>query len=135
MKVKDFHNNEHTLYFRSAPRSDKSILHDTALCLIKEIFPTSIICEEIKLPGTKLFADIVLPHLYLMIEVQGAQHFKYAKHFHKNKVNFNHSLYRDADKIEWCNINKFDLIYLNHNETIDVWRNKLINRIKENKTQ
>lgn len=132
MKVYDLNGDEHTLYFRSAPRSNKSILHDSALKLLKELFPTSIICEEIKLPGTKLYADIVLPHLYLMIEVQGEQHFKFAKHFHKNKVAFNHSLYRDGDKIEWCNLNKFDLIYLNHHEDLDTWRHKIINRIKEN---
>lgn len=93
-------------------------LHSTALDIVKKIFPSDTILNEISLPGagnklTKtLYADILLPARKLVVEVHGEQHYKWVPHFHNTKKEFLISQMRDVRKKEWCELNGFTLIEL-----------------------
>lgn len=105
-----------------------SKLHKSCRDLLKQIYPTDPICEEVFLPGcsTKLYADFYLPVRKKLIEVQGEQHYKPTL-FSKNstdatggKIAFLRAKGRDNEKIEWAAINKLELVCLPFNE-IDKW--------------
>ena len=57
------------------------------------------------------------PHKYkikwngkIAIEVQGAHHLQFVKHFHKTRANFVRQIKRDTKKLEFCEINSIKLI-------------------------
>ena len=70
----------------------------------------SQIYEEVGILGTGLIADLFIPDLKVMIEVHGAQHYSFIKHFHKTQAGFRSSIKRDKAKREWCELN--DIIYV-----------------------
>ena len=55
----------------------------------------------------------------IAIEVQGAQHTKYVKHFHKNRYKFLDQLKRDQKKLDFCEINDIKLVEIYPNDTVD----------------
>ncbi len=111
---------------------NKSNLHLRARTLLKEVFPFTVIYEEVHIPGTKLHVDFFIPVLDVMVEVQGEQHFKFNKYFHGGygsitvgKTNFMRSQKNDRNKEAWAEINSIKLVYLRHDETLEEWRSKL----------
>ena len=60
--------------------------------------------------GTGLIADFFIPDIKVMVEIHGAQHYSFIKHFHKTKAGFIRSQKRDRLKKEWCELN--DIIYV-----------------------
>ena len=92
------------------------------------------ILEEVKLPGSTLthrkgvlFLDFLIPQIKLAIEVHGKQHYEYTPFFHKNKAEFMLAKAKDEDKIEWCEINKVDLVILKYSDTDEQWRDQIEN--------
>ena len=59
--------------------------------------------EEFPIIGTKLSLDFYNHTKKIAIEVQGAQHFKFVKHFHKTKANFLRQIRRDDKKWNFAN--------------------------------
>jgi len=105
------------------PRSE---LHLRARALIKSLWPTEPLLEEIFLPGSVgLFADFFLPKRELVIESQGEQHYKFTPHFHGDRAGFARAQRRDKNKQEWCKINRFELIELPYNESDEQWLQRL----------
>ena len=105
--------------------------HGRARELLKEIFPTEIILEELTLPGTgrsPLYADFYLNGPKLMVEVHGKQHFEYNQHYHGSIAGFMKSKARDNKKFEWCEINGIDLVILKDTDTDDRWREQINGR-------
>lgn len=96
----------------------KSSLHNKVLSIIKEIYPLQIIREEeiIKINGKRLFVDIYLPKLGLMIECDGIQHFKFNSFFHKDKWDLFHQKLRDEEKDIWCQKNNKVLVRFSYLE-------------------
>ena len=99
----------------------RSKYHIRARKLLKEIFNSYRILEEVKLPGSTslhrksvLYLDFYIPTISLAIEVHGQQHYEYSPFFHKNKADFLKSKTRDEDKIEWCDLNGIQLITLKY---------------------
>lgn len=105
--------------------------HERARELLKELFPTEIVLEELTLPGTgrsPLYADFYLSGKKMMVEVHGKQHFQYNQYYHGNVAGFMKSKARDNKKAEWCRINGIDLVILKDTDTDDKWREQLTSK-------
>ena len=94
---------------------NQSLLHQEALSLLKDLFPTQIILEEVKIPGSRLRIDIYLPLQKLAIEIQGSQHYKFNTFFHRNKLSYFQACGRDRTKKKWCSDHEIVLIDLPYN--------------------
>ena len=51
--------------------------------------------------------------------MQGDQHVKYVKHFHKNRLKYLEQLKRDQKKLDFCEMNDIVLIEIYSSDTID----------------
>ncbi len=107
----------------------RSKYHLRARNLLKEIYNSYRILEEVKLPGSTalnrksvLYLDFYIPSIMLGVEVHGQQHYEYSEFFHKSKADFLKAKARDEDKIEWCKLNNIYLIILKYSESEDEWR-------------
>lgn len=131
MKVKGLDGREHSWYLvgyqpslsDERPRSD---LHVQVRGLLKELYASHTILEEVPLPGIGLFGDFYLPQIKLMVEAHGRQHYEFVHFFHQDMVGFVKSKKRDAAKAAWCDINKITLVICSYAETKDVWKQRLI---------
>jgi len=106
----------------------KSSYHIKAKGLIKEIFPTLQLLEEVPINIKKsetLYLDFYLPLKKLCIEVHGEQHYKFTPFYHNSILDFVKAQKRDKYKQEWCDINNIKYIDLAHYENIEEWRKKL----------
>lgn len=136
-KVKDTNGRSHSWNLSgtipdASETRPRSGLHLKARALLKEMFPTDKICEEIELPGERLYADFFLPLRKFMVEVHGEQHFKYNSHFHGSIAEgglkeFLASKERDNRKKKWCEINNFTLVVLPFDKEKE-WKNIISNR-------
>lgn len=140
-KVVGFDSKEHVFNFTKNKnrkrRGNKSSYHLSARGLVKALYPTFSLYEEVTLPGSKktgrpslLFADFFLPELMLVIEVHGEQHYKYISFFHKNKMDFLIAKQRDVDKIEWCQLNGIKIVILPYNEQKQ-WKNLIQQQVSQ----
>lgn len=136
MKVIGLNGQEHYWNFiKYKPHKKCSKLHLRARKLLTKEFPCEIIYEELALPGTKterqttLFADFFIPTKYIIIEVQGEQHYKFNNFFYDNKLEFFQAQSRDRNKKEWCQINNILLIELPFNENDQQWLQRIRNRL------
>ena len=112
----------------------RSKFHVRARKLLKTIFHSYRILEEVKLPGSTeshrkgvLYLDFYIPQIMLAIEVHGQQHYEYTPFFHKNKADFATAQAKDEDKIKWCELNKIDIIVLKYSDTDEQWREQIEN--------
>jgi len=110
----------------------RSKYHLRARLLLKEIYNSYRILEEVKLPGSTalhrksvLYLDFFIPTLQKAFEVHGEQHYQYNAFFHKSKADFIKSQVRDEDKIAWCELNNIELITLKYSESEDEWRKRI----------
>jgi len=109
---------------------NKSSLHLTARSLIKEIFPTLQVLEEVPIPVRKnetLFLDFYLPLNETCIEVHGEQHYKFVQFYHQTSLGFMKHKKRDRDKKYWCEKNNIRYIELPYNEGLEDWKERLTN--------
>lgn len=113
-------------------RRKRSKYHIRARDLLKEIFHSYRILEEVKLPGSTalnrksvLYLDFYIPSIMMGIEVHGQQHYEYCEFFHKSKADFLKSKARDEDKIDWCKLNNINLVVLKYSESDDEWRQRI----------
>ena len=112
----------------------RSKFHVRARKLLKTIFHSYRILEEVKLPGSTeshrkgvLYLDFYIPQIMMAIEVHGQQHYEYTPFFHKNKADFAIAKAKDEDKISWCELNKIDIIVLKYSDTDEQWREQIEN--------
>lgn len=85
---------------------------------IKKRYPFDPILEDITIPETRLSLDFFLPQRSIAVEVQGAQHYKFNKFFHKNKNDLASQKKRDDDKKYFCEINSIKLIIISDVESL-----------------
>lgn len=118
---------------RECDDENRSTLHLEARKLLKKKFPYSTIYEEVTLTGCKgqgnslLVSDFYIPDLGIIIEVHGAQHYKYNKHFFKSEEDFKSAQKNDEIKKAWAELNEFIFIELPYNK-IKEWED-IINEI------
>lgn len=110
----------------------RSKYHIRARNLLKEIYNSYRILEEVKLPGSTalhrksvLYLDFYIPTINKAFEVHGQQHYEYCEFFHKNKADFIKGQARDEDKKIWCELNGIELITLKYSESDDEWRQRI----------
>ena len=110
----------------------RSKYHIRARNLLKEIYHSYRILEEVKLPGSTalhrksvLYLDFYIPSLQLAIEVHGEQHYNFCPFFHKTMADFLKAKARDDDKQVWCELNNIRLITLKYSETDDEWKQRI----------
>ena len=109
----------------------RSEYHLRTRALLKEIFPTCQILEEVLIPvrkGRHLYLDFFLPLHNLSIEVHGEQHYKFIPFYHGSSLGFVNSQKRDREKVEWCNINNIEVIELPFNENDNEWKRRIQDR-------
>jgi len=82
--------------------------------LLKGFWQGDNVGEEVKLPGTRLEFDFVNVTKRTIIEIQGRQHAKYVKHFHKNVFGFMGSMKRDEKKAKFAEENGLTLLCANN---------------------
>lgn len=110
-------------------RLNQSSLHKSAFALLKDIYPTIPILQEVTIPLRRsevLFLDFYIPLLKKVIEVHGEQHYKFVAHYHSNALGFIRHKKRDSDKKEWCELNGLEYIELPFNENLEQWKNRII---------
>lgn len=110
----------------------RSKYHIRARQLLKDIFHSYKILEEVKLPGSTslhrksvLYLDFYIPNIKRAFEVHGQQHYEYCEFFHKSKADFVKGLSRDEDKQIWCELNNIELTILKYSESEDEWRQRI----------
>jgi len=130
MKIIGFNNKEYQLKVKRR-KVDTSKLHVRARAIIKDFFPMNTFYEEVTLPGSRthkndtLYADFLSIQLKIIVEVHGQQHYEYNSHFHKSQAAFRSSNRRDQLKLEWAELNGFQVIEFPYNETDDEWTQRL----------
>lgn len=110
----------------------RSKYHIRARNLLKELFHSYRILEEVKLPGSTelhrksvLYLDFYIPSIKLAIEVHGQQHYEFCPFFHRSKADFLKGQARDEDKITWCELNDIRLVTFKYTESDDEWRQRI----------
>lgn len=75
--------------------------------VIRELFPFETIVKEhyVNYQGERLFFDMYLKGMGVLIECQGEQHYKYNKHFHGSIENFRGQKKRDNLKVAYLQEN------------------------------
>ena len=102
-----------------------SKLHLRARDIIKSIYPTVILLEEVPIKIDKLctlYLDFYLPLYKIAIEVNGAQHYKYIKYYHYHPSSFLKQQQNYTNKQEWCELNNIRLITLSYENKDVEWR-------------
>ena len=112
----------------TASTSRKSTPHKKVLKLLKEVYPTTHLLEEVQIEVKKhkyLYPDFYIPLYKIAIEIDGSQHKEYNQFFHKNQYKFVQSQINDSLKQMWCDLNNITLIRLTDDEKEEEWKNKL----------
>ena len=108
---------------QARPRSE---LHLTARTLLKELYISFPLLEEVYIPGPdKMYLDFFIPNAKIGVEVHGEQHFKFVPYFHKTKAGWLYAQMRDRDKAEWCELNEIELIVFRFDSSEEDWRQQI----------
>ncbi len=70
------------------------------------------VCNRKAIKEMPVRPDIYFMEKGLIIEVDGAQHFRYIKHFHKNEGVFKGQKERDRKLNEWCISNRISILHI-----------------------
>lgn len=132
MKVIGLDGRSHSLYLvgyqpKESDERPRSDLHLQVRALLRELFPSDRLCEEVPLPGSGgLFADFFLPQRKLIVEAHGRQHYQFVPFFHEDVMGFLNSKKRDNNKAEWCRINSIGLAICSYKESKDEWKEHVL---------
>lgn len=106
-----------------------SELHKQARKIIYELFPTTMILEEVPVKltakGNTVYFDYYLPQIDMAIEVHGKQHYFFSTLFHADRQAFIKQQKTDRDKATFCELNRITFIELPYNEEIEQWTQKI----------
>jgi len=103
----------------------RSKLHLKARSLLKEIYPTVQILEEVPFRlrrGQSGFLDFYINTIKTVIEVHGSQHYKFNSLYHNGIQDFVNQKKRDSALVEWCELNNLNFIELPFDEGIKEWK-------------
>jgi len=97
-------------------KKSRSKLQKKVKDFLKPYWKNHICYEEFPVYGTRMSVDLLNATRKIAIEVNGEQHEKYNKFFHKNRLNYFYSIKRDFEKRKWLERNGYDLIEINYDE-------------------
>lgn len=109
-------------------RQKRSSYHIKARKLIKDIFPTLQILEEVSVrlrQRDTAYLDFYVPVQKLAVEVHGEQHYNFISFYHQTTMGFLLHQKRDREKQRWCELNDITLIELPFDKQ-EEWRNMLL---------
>ena len=98
-----------------------SVIANKVYETIRKLFPYNIVLVEwhVNYKGQRLFFDVFIKDLGVLIEIQGRQHFEFVKHFHRSMEGFIEQKKRDNLKLEFIEENeKLSLARFNYDESI-----------------
>ena len=99
------------IYLINWEKNSRSKLQTKVKDFLKVFWDGDVVFEEFPVVGTRLTIDFYNATKNIAIEVQGNQHTKYNKFFHKgNKMNYLDQLKRDDEKLSFCNLNNIKLL-------------------------
>jgi hypothetical protein len=99
------------IYLINWEKHSRSKLQSKVKDFLKVFWDGDVVFEEFPVVGTRLTIDFYNATKNIAIEVQGNQHTKYNKFFHKgNKMNYLDQLKRDDEKLSFCNLNNIKLL-------------------------
>ena len=113
---------------RSNEQRPRSKLHLAARTLLRTLYPTLQISEEVSVSlrrNKKVFLDFYINTIKTVIEVHGPQHYKFNTLYHTSAQDFLNQKKRDSDLHDWCNLNNLNYIELPFNEGQDQWYQRL----------
>ncbi len=137
MKVTGLNGREYNLNLskydvKANDKKKRSKHHIRARKIIKEVYHSYRVLEEVKLPGSTsthkrsvLYLDFFIPNIKKAFEVHGRQHYEHIPFFHNTKADFLLARARDEDKAEWCELNNIELIELKYSGSDDDWRQSI----------
>lgn len=136
MKVKDLDFKEYKLTLggytvQANETRPRSTYHLTARKILKSLFPTAQILEEVPINlrwNQKVHIDFLINQFKIVVEVHGQQHYKFTPMFHASAQDFIKQKKRDSDLKEWCAINNFTYIELKYDESPEEWIKKINTR-------
>ena len=76
---------------------------------LRPYWKNDIVFEESRVVGSRLTLDFYNANKKIAVEVQGAQHTKYVKFFHKTRLKYRDQLKRDEKKLDFCKANNIKL--------------------------
>ncbi|HIL26276.1 MAG TPA: hypothetical protein EYG21_02625 [Nitrospinaceae bacterium] len=107
------------IYLINWEKNSRSKLQSKVKDFLKVFWDGDVVFEEFPVVGTRLTIDFYNATKNIAIEVQGNQHTKYNKFFHKgNKMNYLDQLKRDDEKLAFCDLNNIKLLEV-HEGQID----------------
>ena len=86
---------------------------------LKKYWDQNVVFEEFPVIGTRLTLDFYNANKKVAVEVQGRQHVKYIKFFHKSRIDYINQLKRDEQKEKFCELNDIVLVNIYENDIID----------------
>ena len=106
-------------YLINWEEGSRSKLQGKVKKFLKVFWDGDVVFEEFPVVGSRLTLDFYNATKNIAIEVQGKQHTKYNKFFHKdNKINYLNQLKRDDEKLAFCGLNNIKLLEV-HEENVD----------------
>jgi len=107
------------IYLINWEKKSRSKLQSRVKGFLKVFWDGDVVFEEFPVVGTRLTLDFYNATKNIAIEVQGNQHTKYNKFFHKgNKINYLNQLKRDDEKLAFCELNTIKLVEV-HEGAVD----------------
>lgn len=86
---------------------------------LKPYWKNDVVFEEFRIVGSRLSLDFYNANKKVAVEVQGDQHTKYVKHFHKNRLQYLEQLKRDQKKLDFCELNDIKLVEVYSTDVIN----------------
>lgn len=109
-----------------------SVIAKKVVDAVRKVFKYNTVLEEwhVNHKGQRLFFDVFIKDLGVLIEIQGRQHFEFVKHFHGSREGFLEQKKRDNLKIALVEENKrLCLARFNYDE--DITEELVLKRIHE----
>jgi hypothetical protein len=113
---------------RGSDERPRSKLHLAARSLLKEIYPTLQICEEISVRirrDKRAIIDFYINTIKTVVEVHGEQHYKFNSLYHTCAQDFLNQKKRDTELIDWCVLNNLNYVELPFNEGRKQWKTRI----------
>ena len=77
---------------------------------LRPYWKNDVVFEEFRIAGTMLSLDFYNANRMIAVEVQGDQHIRYVKHFHKTRLKYLDQLKRDQKKLDFCEMNDIKMV-------------------------
>ncbi len=77
---------------------------------LRPFWKTSVVLEEVRIPGSLLRIDLMNLSRKQVVEVSPKSTHSFNKFFHNNRIKFGAGIKRELQKEEWCRKNGFKFI-------------------------